>query len=120
VLNKIGKNIVINIDIPDIGNIVDSVTKNIDFESLKDIKIKVLDDSKMLELENLDERIKKEVDENLKDLEININMDLDSIQYFHDIPVIPDSTKAKLKNLKIKIKNHKEEKEIDEEKEEEN
>jgi hypothetical protein len=76
VLSKIGKELNIKIDIPDIGKIYDSVKKDFDFEKLKKMKINISREGNILDLENLDKEIEEKIDEN----DIDIDIDLDGVK----------------------------------------
>jgi hypothetical protein len=141
ILNKMHENIIVNIDIPDIEEIINSALENMDFDALReDIKSKVLDNEelkeelenlkehrnymdyenlknldKLKELENLDEKIQTEINEKLKNLDIKIEINEDGIEKLNNLP---DSIKTKMKHMKIKINNRNENKENEEEQEE--
>jgi hypothetical protein len=110
VLSRMHKKMIVDIEIPDVGKIMDSVMNNIDFEELKNMNIKIFDEEELKELENLkehdnlDEKIQIEVDKKLKDMNIKIEMNHEEMKEFENLP---DSVKSKLKDIKIKIHEHK-------------
>ncbi|HEY5534448.1 MAG TPA: hypothetical protein VIL99_05895 [Ignavibacteria bacterium] len=116
VLSRMHKKMIVDIEIPDVGKIMDSVMNNIDFEELKNMNIKIFDEEELKELENLkehdnlkeldnlDEKIQIEVDKKLKDMNIKIEMNPGEMKEFENLP---DSVKSKLKDIKIKIHDHK-------------
>ena len=105
--NKMKKNIIVNIDIPNAAEILESVN-SIDYSSLKNLNIKVLSEEERDELENIKEnihdQITDQIEEQLDNLEFNINTELENIPQYQSIP---DSIKENLRNLKIKIKHQK-------------
>jgi hypothetical protein len=110
VLSRMHKKMIVDIEIPDVGKIMDSVMNNIDFEELKNMNIKIFDEEELKELENLkehdnlDEKIQIEVDKKLKDMNIKIEMNHEEMKEFENLP---DSVKSKLKDIKNKIHEHK-------------
>jgi hypothetical protein len=116
VLNNL--QIILNNYLPDVENVLDSIYENMDFDELNNMKVEVYDDS--VDLENLNDEIEKNVNDKLKNLELNIEINNDSIYNFHNIPGIPDSIKSKMYQYKHKIKNNKHREEEKEKEEKEN
>ena len=105
--NKMKKNIIVNIDIPDEDEIMESIN-SMDYSSLKNLNIKIMNEAELEKLENLKENVRDQVndqiEEQLDNLQFNINSELENIPYYQSIP---DSIKENLRNLKIKIKHQK-------------
>ncbi len=147
-MNKLQDNIIINIEIPDVEEIINSTLENMDLEALNDINIRVYDNEEFkLEIEKLKEHHKhrdREL-ENRKDLEelkeleeLNELDNLDAIiqtevnNKLKDLDIkiemnmeaieklikIPDSIKAKMKHMKIEINKYNENEENEKELEE--
>ena len=105
--NNIKKNIIVNIDIPNVAEILESVN-SMDYSSLKNLNIKVMNEEERDKLENIKENIQDQItdqiEEQLDNLEFNINTELENIPQYQSIP---DSIKENLRNLRIKIKHQK-------------